>query len=340
MKLNTIRILALLAALLLAACASDDDNNNDNNDNTVTVDQFEEARLGLVAYVEGKDAPVIKPQALYDNLNDGDTSNDPFILSVRSAEDYAKGHIKGAKNIPWKMLGDAEKLKILPKDKDIVVYCYTGHTGGVATTVLRAMGYKATNMKWGMVGWTKDAAVRVAKPYTVGTDDNDFPTETTANTAQATNTLPKLDVTTSKEPADIVLAAVKKYLERKEPGPVIKPKALYDNLNDGDTGNDPFILSVRSAEDYAKGHIKGAINIPWKTIAKLDNLKKLPTDKTIVVYCYTGHTGGVATTVLNVLGYKAQNMKFGMVSWTKNPDVRVAKPYTVGTDDKDFPFEK
>ena len=34
------------------------------------------------------------------------------------------------------------------------------------------------------------------------------------------------------------------------------------------------IVSVRAAADYAKGHVPGAINIPWKDIAKAENLKK------------------------------------------------------------------
>ncbi|MBN1956383.1 MAG: hypothetical protein JW900_15235, partial [Anaerolineae bacterium] len=29
---------------------------------------------------------------------------------------------------------------------------------------------------------------------------------------------------------------------------------LYENLNDGDADNDPYIISVRSADDYAAGH--------------------------------------------------------------------------------------
>ena len=329
---------SLLALTLLAACGSDDDDGK-TADTTPTLDQFAEVQLGLKAYVESEISPVIKAQALYDNLNDGDTSNDPFILSVRSAEQYAKGHIKGAINIPWKAVGKADKLVLLPKDKTIVVYCYTGHTGGVATTALRAMGYQAVNMKHGMVAWTKDAEIRGTKPYTVGTDDHDFPIETKANVPTATYALPTLNVSDSTEPSEVVRAAVDAYVGG-EAAPVIKAQAVYDNLNDGDTSNDPLILSVRSAEHYAKGHLPGAINIPWRTVTKDENLKLLPTDRDIVVYCYTGHTGGVATTALRLLGYKAVNMKFGIMSWTKDADARVQKPFSDATDAHDFPTVK
>ena len=81
------------------------------------------------------------------------------------------------------------------------------------------------------------------------------------------------------------------------------------------------IVSVRSNEHYLKGHVPGAINIPWRTIAKEESLKMIPTDKPVIVYCYTGHTGQVASTVLNLLGYEAYNMKYGMMGWTDDPEV-------------------
>jgi rhodanese-related sulfurtransferase len=38
--------------------------------------------------------------------------------------------------------------------------------------------------------------------------------------------------------------------------------------------NDPIIVSVRSAEHYALGHVPGAINIPWREIALGTSLNK------------------------------------------------------------------
>ena len=83
---------------------------------------------------------MIAPAALFENLSDGDTSNDPFIVSVRAPEHYALGHIEGAINIPWKTIADDASLAMLPMDQPIVVYCYTGHTGQVAATILQGSG--------------------------------------------------------------------------------------------------------------------------------------------------------------------------------------------------------
>jgi len=101
----------------------------------------------------------------------------------------------------------------------------------------------------------------------------------------------------------------------------ISAEELYEILYDDNPDNDPFVLSVRSPEHYENGHIPGAINIPWREVAKEENLSKLPKDRQIVVYCYTGHVSSQITALLNTLGYDAVNLQFGMTSWTINKDV-------------------
>jgi len=102
-------------------------------------------------------------------------------------------------------------------------------------------------------------------------------------------------------------------------------------INSGDA---PFIISCRSAEDYANGHIPGAVNIGIGSIA--DNLDKLPPDETIVVYCYTGHTAAQVTALLNMLGYDAKSLKFGMCSWSSDETVLAGKCFDPANDQNDF----
>ena len=47
------------------------------------------------------------------------------MVDIRAPEDFANGHIKGAINIPGKVLFTAEGLAKLPKDKQIVLNCYS-----------------------------------------------------------------------------------------------------------------------------------------------------------------------------------------------------------------------
>jgi rhodanese-related sulfurtransferase len=308
-KLNLILVFVLLTSLLLASASlAQEEPSGDFGVVQRTAETF---------LSDWK--PTISAAALYENLNDGDTSNDPFIVSVRSPEAYALGHIPGAINIPYKEIAKPESLAKLPTDKQIVVYCYTGHTGQVAATTLGLLGYNVTNLKYGMMGWTKNDEVLGTTRFGPDTDQRDYPVETTAYEATETYSYPTLN-TGAQDAQEIVRIAADTWLNSGS-APTISADALFDNLNDGDTSNDPVIVSVRSPDDYAKGHIAGAINIPWNQIANPENLAKLPPDKPIVVYCYTGHTGQVADTVLSILGYKVTNLKYGMMGWTTNDEV-------------------
>ena len=105
----------------------------------------------------------------------------------------------------------------------------------------------------------------------------------------------------------------------------IKAADLFENLNDGDADNDPYIISVRSAEDYAKGHVPGAVNMSVKELFTPENLATIPPDKDVVVICYTGQTASQATAGLNMLGYEAYSLLHGMSSWTSDPEVYVKR---------------
>lgn len=273
------------------------------------------------AYWNSGKAPTISTQDVYNNVVVG---KDPgyFLVEIRKPEDYAKGHVPGALNIRYEDFFKKEALAKLPKDKKIVVICYTGHTASQITLLLNELGYDAYAMKFGMMGWTNDEKVLALKPFTKAAG---YQVETNANTAEAVNSLPS--VSTGKQGAeDIILAQTEKYLNSGKAA-TISPQDVYNNVV---VGKDPgyFLLSVRKPEDYAKGHVPGAVNIPLGQLAKEENLKKLPTDKKIVVICYTGHTASQATMFLNQMGYDAYAMKFGMMGWTADEAVLALKPFT------------
>ncbi len=62
-----------------------------------------------------------------------------------------------------------------------------------------------------------------------------------------------------------------------------------------------LIIDVRDQSEYAAGHIPGAVNIPYRTLAS--NLDKIPADRTVVVYCASNYRAGIATAALQMLGY-------------------------------------
>lgn len=257
--------------------------------------------------------------------------DEPYILSIRSYADYAIGHIPGAANMSGGTLFQSENLAKLPKGEKMYVYCYTGHTGSQVAALLNLCDYDATNVTWGIMGWTKDTSV-ATKQFSNPTTD--LPTEATINQATATYSLPALDVTSSSSDLEIVRTACDSYASAGFKN--IKAADLNALITDADPANDPVIVSVRSSEDYSKGHIPGAINISLKDIAKLENLEKLNPDKQIVVYCYTGRTGSQGTAILNTLGYDAVNLLWGISGWTTDP---VVAPKRFNPDTSvDYPF--
>jgi rhodanese-related sulfurtransferase len=137
---------------------------------------------------------------------------------------------------------------------------------------------------------------------------------------------------------EIVRAAADAWLNSEDSTPIVSADSVFENLSDGDDSNNPVILSVRAPDAYALGHVPGAINIPWSQIASPENLAKLPADQPILAYCYTGHTGQVATTVLGLLGYDVSNMKYGMMGWTQDDEVLATARYDPATA-PDYPVE-
>lgn len=245
----------------------------------------------------------MKAADLFANLNDGDASNDPFLVDIRAAADYANGHIPGTINIAGTALFNPENLAQLPKDRAIVLNCYSGQTASQTTAALRMMGYDAYNLTYAVPSWGTNE--KVTYPFKAEQSAN---YKVSTDPAQLEGSFPA--------PAplgDTVEAAAQAYF----PGgfKAIKAADLFANLNDGDTSNDPVILDTRSAEDYALGHIPGAVNVSPKTMFEAANLAKLPADKQIVSYCYSGQTASQVTGALRLLGYDAYNLQFGLPSW-------------------------
>lgn len=76
-------------------------------------------------------------------------------------------------------------------------------------------------------------------------------------------------------------------------------------------GSDMFVIDIRRAEDYAEGHIKGAVNMPWGTPAMYEMLPYIPSDKPVFVNCYSGQTAGQAVALLNIAGIPTRSINLG-----------------------------
>lgn len=76
------------------------------------------------------------------------------------------------------------------------------------------------------------------------------------------------------------------------------------------------LLDVRTPQEYAEGHIDGALNINVQSedFQKMAE-KDLSKDATILVYCRSGRRSMDAAEILTKLGYKVVNLKGGIIEW-------------------------
>lgn len=65
-----------------------------------------------------------------------------------------------------------------------------------------------------------------------------------------------------------------------------------------------YIIDVREPDEYAESHVEGAINIPpFELMRGPAELKQIPKDATIILYCRSGSRSNASMHILRALGY-------------------------------------
>ena len=78
------------------------------------------------------------------------------------------------------------------------------------------------------------------------------------------------------------------------------------------------ILDVRRVDEYADGHIRGAVLIDQSQSDFIEQAKaRLPKGRTIAVYCRSGRRSAHAAELLTSEGYKTVNLQGGIMAWIK-----------------------
>jgi rhodanese-related sulfurtransferase len=225
-------------------------------------------------------------------LNESLAETPPFMIDVREASEIQEsGYIKGAVNIPIRdLLKNLDKLPA--QDQKIVIYCGSGHRGGLGMVALRMLGYTdVVNLGGGVGAWKKA----------------EFALEPGLPAAPVAGTAPEVD------PARF--AALDAYLSNLPEGfGTVKAADLNAELA---TATKPVVVDLRSAEEItADGYIDGSLLIPVTDLPA--NLAQLPTDKAapIVVTCKSGHRGAIDQMYLQFMGYtNVRNLGGGTNAW-------------------------
>jgi phage shock protein E len=95
---------------------------------------------------------------------------------------------------------------------------------------------------------------------------------------------------------------------------MIAPDQLVQRMEKKD--KDLVLLDVRTPDEFAAGHIPGAINIPHdqlpNRLAEIAGAK----NKDVVVYCRTGRRSAIAQETLTTQGFKSvRHLEGDMVKW-------------------------
>jgi phage shock protein E len=77
------------------------------------------------------------------------------------------------------------------------------------------------------------------------------------------------------------------------------------------------VVDVRTPEEFAAGHVPGAINIPHTSFPV--RISELPSNKDVVVYCTVGVRAEKAATSLRENGFtRLLHLQGDMQGWTEN----------------------
>ncbi|EOU1110410.1 rhodanese-like domain-containing protein [Clostridium perfringens] len=144
MKRISLLLLSLtLTASLFIGCGSNNAESKDANTQTSS-----ESSSKIQSEEVSRDISIDESKKL---INQGEVT---LILDVRDADEFAKGHLKNAIQIPVKEL--KENLNDIEKFKDelVLVYCRSGKKSAEAINILKENGFKnLVHMKDGISKW-------------------------------------------------------------------------------------------------------------------------------------------------------------------------------------------
>jgi len=249
-----------------------------------------------------------------------------YVIDIRSSIDFAAGHINGAVNVTLPNLLTYYESNNLSTKTTVAIACYSGQTACYGASLLRMLGYTNVKvLKFGMSSWNP-----ATKGSWVNNTKNTLSAlmETTAGTKNAVGELPVLS-TGKTTGTEILRARVEALLAVADPfaDAKITNQAAYDNRANN------YIVNYWKASHYNFKHLPGAVQYtPKLTMSITQELKTLPTNKPVVVYCYTGQTSAFLAAYLRVLGYDAKSLLFG--SNGMMVDDMVTYNTTAATDDK------
>ncbi len=306
------RVILLIFAVVISSCSG----SNPENKNVPAEAQSKPAPVVSVDtettlllsdleengdYVNSQVFPsLIKASVVHEDLG-----KNILVVDLRDPSNYRAGHIKGAVNKRFEDLPLWFETGIKPFEYDkIIMVCDVGQLSSYATCLLRLMGYgNVFAMRWGMSSWNKSLA---NDGWFKGVSGNyEAQLETKDNEKPAPLRMPVLGTGMSTG-ADIGTARFRKLFEEGKSNIQVTAEEVFANPQAY------YIINLERKDKYEDGHIPGAVRYkPDATLGFIEEMATIPTDKTVVIYCGTGHNSAFATAFLRLFGYDARTLKYG-----------------------------
>jgi rhodanese-related sulfurtransferase len=86
---------------------------------------------------------------------------------------------------------------------------------------------------------------------------------------------------------------------------LLMPKDAFEYIKKNKDNSNFVILDIRTPEEFADGHIDGAININFRADNFTSEMNKLDKNKTYFVYCRTGNRSYEAVNIMAGLNFRS-----------------------------------
>ena len=259
-------------------------------------------------YVNGRDFPSLIDASKVMEQLDGKI----LVVDIRSTAEFKAGHIKGAVQKDFNLLPVYFQTGIKPFEYErIILVSNDGQTASYTTMLLRLMGYgNVYAMRWGMSSWNSTFAQNTWLKGS--TSDFQDQLETKTNEAQQAVGMPELN-TGKSSGEEIGTTRFNQLFSEGLENVSIDAATVFANPEKY------YVINYERRDKYESGHIPGAVRYkPGATLSLVNEMATIPGNKTIVVYCGTGHNSAFVTAYLRLFGYDARTLHFGNNSFMYN----------------------
>lgn len=231
------------------------------------------------------------------------------IIDVRPLDAYREGHIQHSIHVRPSQILDHFEQVIDPGSFDLIVLvCENAMTSAYVNSVLLMLGYNnVLTLRYGLSSWDSD----IADGNWLGamSDHMEGRLVFQDNPKGPAGDLPAI-TTGETNGYRILRARARKVLQEHIPGSMVSINELMERPEDF------YIINYWPRALYEAGHLPGAIQYtPKSSLHSNQYIHTLPTDKPIVLYCFTGHHSAYVTPFLRMLGYDAYNLPYGANSF-------------------------